>query len=106
MIATRSLPHPIHTTTFAKRGREPKILIDYLRNNRTNTSVCAFARRARPGAMVSMPLDWRELNAGPERWTLTTALGRLKRLKADPWAVYWKTKQQLKQDAITALARP
>ena len=63
---------PIYTTTFAKRGRERKILIDYLRNNRTNTSVCAFSPRARPGAMVSMPLDWKELSAGPERWTLTT----------------------------------
>ena len=29
------------TNTFAKRGRESKILNDYLRNNRTNTSVCA-----------------------------------------------------------------
>jgi bifunctional non-homologous end joining protein LigD len=30
-----------YTTAFAKSGREDKILIDYLRNNRTNTSVCA-----------------------------------------------------------------
>ena len=35
-----------YTTDFAKSGREHKILIDYLRNNRTNTSVCAFATRA------------------------------------------------------------
>jgi bifunctional non-homologous end joining protein LigD len=30
---------PIYTTTFAKAGRERKILIDYMRNNRTNTSL-------------------------------------------------------------------
>ena len=94
---------PIYTTTFAKRGRERQILIDYLRNNRTNTSVCAFSPRARAGAMVSMPLEWRELSAGPERWTLMTAPGRLKRLRADPWAGYWTARQRLSNASIKAL---
>ena len=95
----------IYTTAFAKRGRERKILIDYMRNNRTNTSVSAFSPRARPGGMVSMPLDWQELEDGPERWTLITAPKRLRRLRVDPWADYWQSKQQLKQDSIAALAR-
>jgi bifunctional non-homologous end joining protein LigD len=95
----------ICTTTFAKRGRERKILIDYLRNNRTNTSVCAFSPRARAGAMVSMPLDWMELSAGPERWTLTTVPGRLKRLNVDPWAGYWSASQRLSAATIKALRR-
>ena len=96
---------PIYTTTFAKRGRERKILIDYLRNNRTNTSVCAFSPRARPRGMVSIPLDWKELSAGPERWTLTTVTRRLKRLKADPWAGYWTAKQTLSSASIKALSQ-
>jgi bifunctional non-homologous end joining protein LigD len=62
----------LYTTTFAKAGRESKILIDYLRNNRTNTSVSAYSPRARPGATVSMPLAWNDLAASPERWTLLT----------------------------------
>src|SRR5205085_2343942 len=62
----------IFTTAFAKAGRERKILIDYLRNNRTNTSVCAFSPRARPGATVSMPVGWNELREPPESWTLLT----------------------------------
>jgi bifunctional non-homologous end joining protein LigD len=96
---------PIYTTTFAKAGRERKILIDFMRNNRTNTSVSAFSPRARPGAMASMPLDWPELSGGPERWTLLTVPGRLKRLKADPWVGYWKAKQQLSSGSIEAVAR-
>ena len=94
-----------YTTTFAKAGRERKILIDYLRNNRTNTSVCAFSPRARPGAMVSMPLEWRELGAGAERWTLLTVPQRLKRLKSDPWAGYWTASQRLSSASIRAVSR-
>jgi bifunctional non-homologous end joining protein LigD len=94
-----------YTTTFAKAGRERKILIDYLRNNRTNTSVCAFSPRARPGALVSMPLEWRELGAGPARWTLLTVPQRLKRLKSDPWAGYGTASQRLSKASIRAISR-
>jgi bifunctional non-homologous end joining protein LigD len=101
-VIERTRPE-LYTTTFAKAGRERKILIDYLRNNRTNTSVCALSPRARPGARVSMPVDWGELGARPERWTLKTAPARLKRLRADPWAGYWKSRQRLSKVSITAL---
>jgi len=94
---------PIYTTTFSKAGRERKILIDYLRNNRTNTSVCAFSPRARPGARVSMPLGWQELGGGPERWTVRSVPQRLKRLKTDPWAGYWRASQRLSNTSIKAL---
>jgi bifunctional non-homologous end joining protein LigD len=94
-----------YTTTFAKAGRQQKILIDYLRNNRTNTSVCAFSPRARPGAIVSMPLAWGELGASPERWTLLTVPQRLKRLKTDPWAGYRTSSQRLSNASIRAIAR-
>jgi bifunctional non-homologous end joining protein LigD len=94
-----------YTTRFAKAGRARKILIDYLRNNRTNTSVCAFSPRARPGAMVSMPLEWRELGAGAERWTLLTVPERLKRRKSDPWAGYGAASQRLSNASIRAISR-
>ena len=50
-----------YTSDFRKQGREDKILIDYLRNNRTNTSICAFSVRARAGAPVSVPMEWNDL---------------------------------------------
>ena len=37
-----------YTTTFARAGRTKKILIDYLRNNRTNTSIAAFSIATHP----------------------------------------------------------
>jgi bifunctional non-homologous end joining protein LigD len=101
---TRADPRA-YTTTFAKAGREDKILIDYLRNNRTNTSVCAFSPRARPGAAVSMPLDWSELRQSPERWTLATVPPRLQRLRRDPWKDYWSGAQEITDASASAVAR-
>jgi bifunctional non-homologous end joining protein LigD len=92
-----------YTTAFAKAGRDDKMLIDYLRNNRTNTSVCAFSPRARPGARVSMPVAWRDLGRGPDRWTLLTVPRSLSRTRNDPWAGYWSAKQRLALSAVKAL---
>ena len=94
-----------YTTAFAKAGRERKILIDYLRNNRTNTSVAAYSTRARAGAHVSMPLRWTELTARlkPSAFTVLTLEARLTR-RRDPWTDYWKTKQRLTRPAIVAVA--
>lgn len=95
----------LYTTAFAKAGRERKILIDYLRNNRTNTSVCAFSPRARPGAMVSMPLDWNDLDDPPRRWTLLTVPRHLDRIRADPWKNYWRTSQTISSASLAAVGR-
>jgi bifunctional non-homologous end joining protein LigD len=85
------------TTAFRKAGREQKILVDYLRNNRANTSVAAFSPRARAGAPVSMPLRWSDVTTAlkPQRFTVLTAEKRLARLEDDPWAAYWTTRQRL-----------
>jgi bifunctional non-homologous end joining protein LigD len=86
-----------YTTRFAKAGRERKILIDYLRNNRTNTSIAAFSMRAKPHAPVSMPLAWSALSGRvrPEAFTVQTVPARLSRMRRDPWAEYWTCRQRL-----------
>jgi bifunctional non-homologous end joining protein LigD len=93
------------TTKFAKAGRERKILIDYLRNNRTNTSVCAFSPRARAAATVSMPVDWSDLDDRPERWALLTVSRRLARSRKDPWKQYWVTAQEISPTSLAAVRR-
>jgi len=97
----------LFTTAFAKRGRERQILIDYMRNNRTNTSVAAFSTRARDGAPVSVPVAWTELTPrlDPAAFTVETVPGRLKRLRKDPWADYFRLRQRIPSNAIKSLAR-
>lgn len=93
------------TTVFAKERREGRILIDYLRNNRTNTSVAAFSTRARDAAPVSAPLTWNALGARPPVFDLQTIIRRFARLRGDPWAKYWATRQRISDRAVEALRR-
>jgi len=97
----------LFTERFAKAGRDDKILVDYLRNNRTNTSIAAYSTRAKPDAPVSTPLAWTELSPArpPERFTMATVRRRLAGRRTDPWRGYWTTRQQIGRDAVGALAR-
>ncbi len=49
------------TITASKAKRTGKIYIDWLRNGRGATCVAPWGLRARPGATVSMPLNWSQL---------------------------------------------
>lgn len=95
----------LYTTAFAKAGRERKILIDYLRNNRTNTSIAAYSTRARQGAPVSVPITWDELRVSlnPQSFTVLTVPKRLAKLKVDPWTGYGKARQKLTLQLIRAV---
>ena len=77
------------TATKAKRGGH--IYIDYLRNGRGSTAVAAYSTRARPGAPVSMPLNWRELHevTGPAAFTLANVPQRLQIRPSDPWGDFF-----------------
>jgi bifunctional non-homologous end joining protein LigD len=85
-----------YTITFAKSGRDDKILVDYLRNNRTNTAVCAYSARSRASIPVSVPIAWDELTTRlrPQRWTIRTVPKRV-RESAGVWKDYFKSRQNL-----------
>jgi len=72
------------TRTIEQRGR--KVYLDYLQNRRGQLIAAPFCVRPEPGAPVSMPLDWREVNArlDPRRHTIRTAPARMKKLGRDP----------------------
>ncbi|MET1029018.1 MAG: DNA ligase D [Dongiaceae bacterium] len=87
----------VSTVTKSKRGG--KILIDYLRNGRGATAVAAYSTRARPGAAVSMPLHWDELNSGigPAYFTVMNTPTRLASLKSDPWEDFLRSGAPIKE---------
>lgn len=88
-------------STIAKAKRQGRILVDYLRNQRGQTAVAPYSTRARPGAPVSMPLSWDELDPGigPNYFTVNNALTRLENLKTDPWADFRKAARPLPAEA-------
>jgi len=86
-----------YTTAMPKAGREKKILLDYLRNRRGSTSVAAYSSRAHPGAPVSTPLAWDEIDDHPpsQAFTVLTLPRRLAAQHSDPWADYEKSRRPL-----------
>ena len=90
----RSHPREI-TMEWATVKRTGKIFIDYNMNVRGKTLNVAYSPRGVPGAPVSMPLSWEELEAAePGDFTLLNAPARLDRA-GDRWHDIFARKQSL-----------
>ena len=87
----------LYLTKMAKNQREGRIFLDYLRNDRMATAVAPLSPRARPGATVSMPLNWSQIKTGlePKRYTIRTVPGLLKRSTA--WQDYCDSQKPLSE---------
>ncbi len=84
----------LYVGKMTKSLRGGKIFIDYFRNSRDATSVCAYSTRARPGAPVSAPVSWEAL-ARATGGNQFTVLNLKKHLRQDPWAAMAKVRQKL-----------
>jgi bifunctional non-homologous end joining protein LigD len=69
-----------YVATMSKAKRTEKIFIDYFRNDYTATAIADYAVRARPGAPVAMPIEWKELKRlkSASQFTMKDVLKRLK----------------------------
>src|SRR3954470_13239686 len=83
------------TRHVTKRG--DKVYLDYLQNRHGQTIVAPFSVRPLPGATVSMPLVWDEVNdtLDPKDFTIKNAVARMDRLGTDPVAPVLEEKPDL-----------
>lgn len=96
----------LYIATMSKARRKNRIFIDYLRNSRTASAVAAYSTRARPGATVSTPIAWSELDrVSNADFDVRTVPERLRRSKRDPWPGYLSTKQKISGAALRSLMR-
>ncbi len=86
-VVIRELPD-VATVTRNPRKREGKVYLDYVQNAHGRLLVAPFSVRPKPGAPVSVPLRWSEVNDRLliSDHTIRTVPARLKRMKKDPWA--------------------
>jgi bifunctional non-homologous end joining protein LigD len=73
------------------------VFVDVNRNAYAQLVVPAYAVRARRGAPVSVPLDWKELEREDLRSdgvTIRTVFDRLQKV-GDPWADFWRRRAAL-----------
>jgi bifunctional non-homologous end joining protein LigD len=80
---------------MSKKQRTGRIFLDYLRNDRMSTAVAPLSSRARPGAPVSMPVNWNQVRDGldPMRFTVKTVPALLAKSKA--WVDYCDAERPL-----------
>ena len=96
------------TQEFIKADRAGRILVDTGRNGPGATFAAVYAVRPKPGAPVSAPCSWQEIErdgVGPRTFTLRTMPDRLRDVHLeDPWRDMASTRCSLR-DPLAALER-
>ena len=79
--------HPdIATTQRTISKREGKVYVDAFQNRAGQLMVAPYSVRPTPGAPVSMPIEWDDVNAKlhNSNWTIANALKQMQKLGHDP----------------------
>ena len=87
------------TQEFSKVDRRGRILVDTGRNHYSATFAATYAVRARPGAPVSAPCTWEEIErgeVGPRTFTLRTMARRIAKV-GDLWSGMLRSKRSLRR---------
>jgi bifunctional non-homologous end joining protein LigD len=89
---------PDHLTQeFSKADRGQRILVDTGRNGWSATWAAPYAVRAKPGAPISAPCTWDEVEdgtVGPQTFTLETMAARIDAV-GDVWSDLWRRRRSL-----------
>src|SRR5687768_9938676 len=87
----------IATITRHVTRRGDKVYLDYLQNRHGQTIVAPFSVRPLPGATISMPLTWDEVDESldPRAFTIKNGVERLEKLGSDPVAPVLEVKPDL-----------
>jgi len=82
--------------TIAKR-KSTQVYVDWMQNARGKSLAAPFTARAKPGATVSMPLEWKQISKGVEIKDFTIVnVPDLVKKKGDPWADFFESRQTLR----------
>jgi DNA ligase D len=96
--------HPdLLTAAWWKEERGRRVFVDFNQNAPHKTVFGTWCVRARPGAQVSTPFHWDELDEGfhPDRFTMPVVVRRVE-ADGDPWAGMYERPQSI--EPLLALA--
>ncbi|MEO8434509.1 MAG: non-homologous end-joining DNA ligase [Pyrinomonadaceae bacterium] len=94
-IARRAPKIATTQRSLAKREKQ-QVYVDWMQNAKGKSIAAPYSARAKPGATVSMPLQWKQIERGVKisDYTIKNAPGLLK--KNDPWKDFFADRQDLK----------
>ena len=89
-------PNDATIERMTKNRKKSQVYVDYLQNIEGKTLASAYSVREKPGATVSAPLEWKEINKKLQlmQFTIETMPNRIKK-KGDLFAPALKKKQSL-----------